>query len=110
MVQSNGAGAGHPGLYSSMCLKSRLIFSREDALRFFKANPFFNAWDPTVLNLYVEHGIRPSPDGNGVQLKMNGIQEATVFADYWTSNDAYGLLPALDPRIPIQWVLPDTQK
>ena len=38
----------------------------------FKQSPFFGAWDPAVLQLYVDHGIHEDSDG-GVSLKMSGI-------------------------------------
>jgi len=50
---------------------------REEALCGFRKSPFFNAWDPAVLEKYVEHGLGPDPEAgskDAVRLKMTGVQ------------------------------------
>ncbi|OCH94591.1 alpha/beta-hydrolase [Obba rivulosa] len=79
--------------------------SREEALRLFSAISFFAAWDPAVLELYVECALCDDPDG-GVRLKMPGIQEAVVFSEMLTKHEVWELLPALDERIELRWIIP----
>ncbi|KAF8632402.1 hypothetical protein AX17_004843 [Amanita inopinata Kibby_2008] len=80
--------------------------SKDEALSLFKANPFFAAWDPAVLDIYVECGLYPSPDGEGVRLKMSGLQEAVVFVEVHTENEVYHQMPGLDEKIGLRWVMP----
>lgn len=50
---------------------------REEALSGFRRSPFFLAWDPTVLETYVEFGLGPDPEAgskDAVRLKMTGVQ------------------------------------
>ncbi|EMD37002.1 hypothetical protein CERSUDRAFT_155418 [Gelatoporia subvermispora B] len=79
--------------------------SREEALRLFGATPFFAAWDPEVLKIYVECGLYDAPDGS-VRLKMPGIQEAVVFSEMLAKYEVWELLPSLDERIELRWVIP----
>jgi hypothetical protein len=41
------------------------------------AVPFFAAWDPAVLDLYVQHGTAEDPSKGGVALTTSGIQVRT---------------------------------
>jgi len=79
--------------------------SREEALRLFSATPFFAAWDPAVLKIYVECGLCDDLKG-GVRLKMPGIQEAVVFTEMLAKLEVWDLLPTLDERIELRWVIP----
>ncbi|KAG2126602.1 Alpha/Beta hydrolase protein [Suillus clintonianus] len=79
--------------------------SREEALRLFKASPFFGAWHPDTLELYVTYGLCKDSQG-GVRLKMSGVHEALVFADRIGSNEAWELLGRLDERIELRWIVP----
>jgi pimeloyl-ACP methyl ester carboxylesterase len=81
--------------------------SRAEAMKAFQGTPFFAAWDPEVLDSYVKHGLHTLPSGE-VELKMSGVQEATVFADFWSTDDVFQLLPDLDPRIALRWIMPDS--
>ncbi|OBZ76148.1 Peroxisomal membrane protein LPX1 [Grifola frondosa] len=76
--------------------------SRKDALDMFHAIPFFAAWHPAVLKIYVECGLRDVPGDSGVKLKMPGIQEAVVFAENWTVFETWELLSTLDPRVELR--------
>lgn len=84
--------------------------SREEALSTFLKNPFFRAWDPTSLELYVTCGTYlTGTQSNGTQqakLKMSGMQEAIVFSETHTEFEVYDRLPALDERIKLRWVVP----
>ncbi|KAJ7085832.1 alpha/beta-hydrolase [Mycena belliarum] len=79
--------------------------SREEAHAAFAANPFFAAWDPRVLAAYIAHGLIPAPSG-GVCLAMPSLQEALVFAGTNTSAPVWDMLPALEARVPLRFVVP----
>ncbi|KAG0703560.1 Alpha/beta hydrolase family-domain-containing protein [Suillus ampliporus] len=79
--------------------------SREEALRSFEVSPFFGAWHPDVLRLYVTYGLCEDSRG-GVKLKMSGLLEALVFAGRAGSPEAWELLDRLDERIELRWVVP----
>ncbi|KAJ7510100.1 hypothetical protein B0H11DRAFT_1701978 [Mycena galericulata] len=81
--------------------------SREDAHASFAASPFFGAWDPRVLAAYVAHALVASPGSDRrVQLAMPPLQEALVFAGTPSSGPVWDMLPTLDPRVPLRWVVP----
>ncbi|KAG1888333.1 Alpha/Beta hydrolase protein [Suillus subluteus] len=79
--------------------------SREEALRSFKASPFFRAWHPDTLQLYVTYGLCEDSQG-GVKLKMSGLHEALLFVDRIGSNEAWELLEKVDERIELRWIVP----
>ncbi|KAG1737532.1 uncharacterized protein EDB91DRAFT_1055105 [Suillus paluster] len=80
--------------------------SREEALRFFKASPFFGGWHPDALQLYVTCGLCEDSRG-GVKLKMSGLHEALAFAGRnIRSFEAWELLEKVDERIELRWVVP----
>ncbi|PPQ75295.1 hypothetical protein CVT24_007518 [Panaeolus cyanescens] len=85
--------------------------SIEEALEVCSKNPFFSAWHPDVLKLYITCGTYPTTSSSDVQkpiikLKMPPVQEAVVFAEVHTEHEVYDQLPTLDPRIPIRWIMP----
>jgi pimeloyl-ACP methyl ester carboxylesterase len=79
--------------------------SHAEALRLLSQNPFFAAWDPDVLKLYVECALTSDPDGS-VRLKMTGLQEALVFVESRTPYEVFTELPKLDERIELRWLIP----
>ncbi|KAG1819245.1 uncharacterized protein BJ212DRAFT_80849 [Suillus subaureus] len=79
--------------------------SREEALRSFKASPFFRAWHPDTLQLYVTYGLCEDSQG-GVKLKTSALHEALVFVDHIGSNEAWELLEKVDERIELRWIVP----
>lgn len=84
---------------------------REEAITGFLRNPFFQAWDPAVLKVYVEAGLYDTKDHQGnpvVRLKMPGIYESIVFAERTVGPEAYAGLPYIEERIPIRWIVPGT--
>ncbi|EGO26749.1 hypothetical protein SERLADRAFT_464144 [Serpula lacrymans var. lacrymans S7.9] len=83
--------------------------SREEALRMFKASPFFAAWHPDVLQLYVDYGLTDTPEGE-VKLKMSGMHEALSFANNLASNETWELLENLDKKIELRWIVPGKPK
>lgn len=78
--------------------------SREEALQQFSAIPFFAAWDPAVLKIYVECGLYTGADGQ-LKLKMPGIQEAVCFAENYAPFECYELLSKLDERVELRWLV-----
>jgi len=83
--------------------------SRQEALELFQKNPFFQAWDPAVLKVYIECGIYLTKDeyGNDIaKLKMSGMQEGVVFAHVITPFEVYERLVHLDERIALRWLMP----
>jgi pimeloyl-ACP methyl ester carboxylesterase len=79
--------------------------SREEALRLFNLVPFFAAWDPEMLRVFVEHGLTQDPHG-GFRLKTSGIQEAIAFADAFVPCEVWELIERLDERIELRWIMP----
>ena len=90
-------------------------------------SPFFGAWHPSVLKLYIEHGMRPDPATGGIRLKMDPLQvsrpcthrsspvlisisyqESVGFSDHIVPREVWQLLSSLDPRIEIRWIMADT--
>ncbi|KZV70079.1 alpha/beta-hydrolase [Peniophora sp. CONT] len=80
--------------------------SREDALKAFKPSPL-GAWPDEVLRLYVQHGLTENLNG-GVRLKCAGLQEAVVFVEGRGAHQAWTVLPDIDERVAIHWILPPT--
>ncbi|KAG1752176.1 alpha beta-hydrolase [Suillus lakei] len=73
--------------------------SREEALRLFRASPFFGIWQ-----LYVTYALCEDSQG-GVKLKMSGLHEALIFADRIGSNEAWEL-EKVDELIELRWIVP----
>lgn len=83
--------------------------NRQEAFDLLKKNPFFQAWDPAVLQIYIECGIYLTKDEYGkeiAKLKMPGILEGVVFADVHTAYEVYERLVNLDERIALRWLMP----
>ena len=103
-------GTYTPGVSCDTCIDALAILIREEALQLFRQSPFFAAWDPEALNVYVECATYPTQDpsskGAVVALKMPGIQEAVVFADGHTRCEVYHRLPELNERIELRWIMP----
>ncbi|KAG1878750.1 Alpha/Beta hydrolase protein [Suillus tomentosus] len=104
----DGHGAYSPksdGLVLSALRRRQRWPSCEEALRLFKASPFFGAWHPDTLQLYVTYGLCKDSQG-GVKLKMSSLQEALVYADRTGSPEAWELLEKVDERIELRWIIP----
>lgn len=115
----------------------RIVTRREEAHRLFSQSPFFAAWDPEVLDIYVECGlyapsdVHASPSNSEgaaedskelvplkdapikdkkheVRLKMPGYQEAVVFGERRVGHEVFEMLPGLEERIPIRWIVAGT--
>ncbi|KAL4250991.1 AB hydrolase superfamily protein [Abortiporus biennis] len=83
--------------------------SREDAKKLFLASPFFQAWDPTVLDLYLETGLTEDTVRGGVKLKMPGIQEAQVFSETQTTFEGFQLVSQVDEKVELRFIMPGRQ-
>ncbi|KAH0831137.1 hypothetical protein J3R83DRAFT_13707 [Lanmaoa asiatica] len=80
--------------------------SREEALQLFQKSTFFGAWDPDVLQLYVDHAVINDSEG-GVRLKMSGLQEGLSFANQVSTWETWELLERLDEGITLRWMVPE---
>ena len=90
-----------------------MLLCREEALKILGKSPFFGAWDPEVLKIYIECGTTPSRDSHGnpiIRLKMPSIQEGIVFSETHTECEVYQLLPGLDEKVELRWIMPDSRK
>ncbi|KDQ07652.1 hypothetical protein BOTBODRAFT_38633 [Botryobasidium botryosum FD-172 SS1] len=83
--------------------------SREEARDLLSRSPFFGAWHPSALDKYIEHALCPDPATGGVRLKMDPMQETVVFADRVVPREVWELLPTLDPRIELRWIMAGTE-
>ncbi|THV05693.1 hypothetical protein K435DRAFT_646769 [Dendrothele bispora CBS 962.96] len=84
---------------------------RSAARQAFLQSPFFQAWDPRALEMYVEGGLYETKEGNGtvVRLKMTPLAEATMFIDTSTGcEEAWVRLwrGELPERIGLRWMVP----
>ncbi|KAG6877793.1 hypothetical protein C0993_003887 [Termitomyces sp. T159_Od127] len=84
--------------------------SRNEAFHALRQSPFFGAWDPAALKVYIECGTYDTADpvtGEPIiRLKMPGIQEAIVFSEEHTELEVFQQLPTLDERIELRWIVP----
>jgi hypothetical protein len=78
--------------------------SEADMRDSFGNSPFFKAWDPAALQLYME--CATVRDERGVRLKMTGIQEGILFAECRSPYDAFEGIKMLDEKIELLWVFP----
>ncbi|KAN0107765.1 Alpha/beta hydrolase family domain containing protein [Russula decolorans] len=87
-------------------LRRRSVWSsREEAYSLMSKSPFFGTWDPDVLRNYVDYALVEDSSGK-VRLKCSNIQEAVVFADKICGVEAWSVLPRIDKRIAMKWIVP----
>ncbi|GJJ14484.1 hypothetical protein Clacol_008748 [Clathrus columnatus] len=91
------------GLAESALKRRNFWKSKEEARTLFFKSPFFKAWNHDVLNAYIEHGI--VEEGGIAKLKMNGLHETILFLHRQTTLETWNLLPQLNSRIPLFWVV-----
>ncbi|CUA71854.1 hypothetical protein RSOLAG22IIIB_04799 [Rhizoctonia solani] len=102
-----------PGIYT--LTKGALVRrdhwpDRESAKSGLLNSPFFQSWHPDVLADYITYGI--VQDNEGVRLKCSGYQasEAVTFAENARLPcEVWELLPTLDERIPVKWIMDSTK-
>ncbi|KAH9941520.1 Alpha/beta hydrolase fold-1 [Amylocystis lapponica] len=84
--------------------------SRADALAGFQSRPAFKAWDPRVLKIYVEQGLRELPSAEypdkteGVTLKCTKAQEYACYAEIMGRARAFNLLPHLCETVHVHFI------
>ncbi|KAF8755278.1 Alpha/beta hydrolase family [Rhizoctonia solani] len=80
---------------------------RESARTGLLKSPFFQAWHPDALEDYVQYGT--VEDEHGVKLKCSGYQEAVTFNEIGRLPcEVWEMLPMLDQRIPLKWIMDST--
>lgn len=97
--EAQHAGIAEQFWMAQNALKRRNFFeSKEAAYEHFAGKTLFERWPDQTLRLYVEHGLVPAPDGDGVVLRFTPGWEAYYFA----SGYAYGWedLPKLNGLLP----------
>jgi len=95
--------------YVIAALSRRSVWqTREEAYSLMRKSPFFGAWDPDVLRIYVEYALVEDANGH-VRLKCTNVQEAAVFADYTRCLEARFTLRHIDDRIPMKWLVPSSE-
>ncbi|KAF9446266.1 hypothetical protein P691DRAFT_733620 [Macrolepiota fuliginosa MF-IS2] len=87
--------------------------SKEEAYAEFSSSPFYKAWDPETLELYIYHGLYDTtittPIGmhkRVAKLKLTSLHEALVFAGGDVLMEAFARLPELDERVRLHWIMP----
>ncbi|PFH44988.1 hypothetical protein AMATHDRAFT_10265 [Amanita thiersii Skay4041] len=105
---------GHTDGFILGALSRREVWSsKEEALDLFKKSPFFSAWHPEAIKVYVECGLYDTTDpqtGRPItQLKMPGLQEAVVFVEIHTESEVYHRVKDLDVNITLRWVMPGVE-
>ncbi|KAF8907818.1 Alpha/beta hydrolase family-domain-containing protein [Gymnopilus junonius] len=121
-------GISYPKLFSAMILLETTLFpvsykkkgspiilstlgrrsswpSREEARKGFLKAPLFQAFDPEVLDIYVEHGLYEDEKTGEVRLKCEPAWEASEFNERRSMNEGWELLPTLDERIELRWIM-----
>ncbi|EMD30913.1 hypothetical protein CERSUDRAFT_89617 [Gelatoporia subvermispora B] len=96
---------GHQSIIHRTVQRSDHFRSRAEARRRFKAVPALSAWDPSMMDVYIDHGLMDNPDGT-VKLKTPSIHEAMVYADARSQYEVWELLPILDERVELMWIMP----
>ncbi|KAI0643911.1 Alpha/beta hydrolase fold-1 [Trametes meyenii] len=87
--------------------------SRTEALALFRSRPAWKDWDPRVLALYIEHGMRDLPTAEypdkteGVTLTCTKVQEVASFSDRFSQKKAYGYLSHFGGEIPLHFIFAD---
>lgn len=86
--------------------------AREFALQTLQRSLPFKAWDPDVLKAYVNHGtytVLPSASSSSeaeCQLKLEPVQEASMYTIYYTPQAMWKIIPTLAPEIELFWIMP----
>ena len=74
---------------------------RAAAREYFLTKPLFDNWTPRAMDLYVQEGLRQTPEG-GVELKCAREAEAEVYANSFTLN-LKEVFPAVRAPALIMW-------
>jgi hypothetical protein len=80
--------------------------SRAAARAAFLKTPFFRAWHPSMLDIYLESALfQPDPSSLRVALKTPGVQEAILYESR-IPIELWELVETLDPRVAVRWIMP----
>ncbi|KAF8336443.1 Alpha/beta hydrolase fold-1, partial [Cantharellus anzutake] len=92
---------------SALTRRQRWDSRKGEALLLFKKSPFFGAWKPEVLELYVKYALAdiPREKGGGVKLKMSGFSEASVFVEQFFPLETAQQLETLDSMVKLRWIV-----
>ncbi|KZT54458.1 alpha/beta-hydrolase [Calocera cornea HHB12733] len=97
---------GWNGLRQSTLSRRSVWPSLEEARSFFLRSPFFKAWHPAVLHAHLSSALFPHPSSPGaVALKQSPYDEVLCYFDPPEPGETWALLPALDGRVEIRWVM-----
>ncbi|KAJ1301034.1 hypothetical protein OPQ81_003455 [Rhizoctonia solani] len=101
-------GPGNDALAKCAIIRRDHWPDRESAKSGFVKSPFFQTWHPDVLADYIKYGI--VEDEQGARLKCSGYQEAVIYGESSRLPcEVWELLPTLDERIPIKWIMDSTR-
>ena len=65
----------------------------------------FQKFDPEVLDAYVEYGLYEDKNTGEAHLKCNPAWEASEYAEVRTMNEGWELLPTLDDKVGLRWIM-----
>ncbi|TFY62171.1 hypothetical protein EVG20_g6800 [Dentipellis fragilis] len=81
--------------------------SKGEAVRWLAGRRPFKTWDPRVLKIFVDDGLRPLPTAwypeyaKGVTLKCHKLQESAAYSNTAEQGLAAGLLPTIAAVVPV---------
>ncbi|KAF5027302.1 hypothetical protein F66182_596 [Fusarium sp. NRRL 66182] len=104
-------GAQNAGPAAMSMYRREVWPSRAEAAASFNRSPFYKAWDPRVLQCWLDYGIRSVPGEESVALATTKHQEIfTYLRPSWDAYDAEGknlihpeLTPDLNPNLHQRW-------
>lgn len=79
--------------------------TREEARKALLKAPLFRAFDPAVFDAYIAHGMYEDPNTGFVYLKCPPACEGSEYTEKRTMNEGWELLPTLDERVELRWIL-----
>ena len=89
--------------------RRRVFASVDEAIGNYSEKPPLSLMTPEALRLYVEHGFRPTPDGDGIELRCHPDFEAEVFIGS-QGNRVWDDLPEIEtPVVMIAGVVQEDQ-
>ncbi|KAF9010776.1 Alpha/beta hydrolase family-domain-containing protein [Cyathus striatus] len=79
--------------------------SRKEAREGLLKSPMFQAFHPDVFEVYLTYGLYEDPKTRLVKLKCDPAWEASEFTENRTNAEIFELLPTLDERVELRWIL-----
>ncbi|TBU43562.1 alpha/beta-hydrolase [Dichomitus squalens] len=93
------------GAITKSVAASRASWStKEEALKWLSAKYPWKTWDPRVLRLFVEHGLREHRDDGGrdcVVVKCSKKHEASAYKDFESTFEATDMISAVCRAVPL---------